>query len=120
MQKIKILRHPLLGQTAHFGFCPPKIGFFRGLGGVPGIFFPLESSYFCDLGAHAKNQNPTTPPYASLAMVVRKEEEKRKIPKIVAYGTFRLNRLHSAARTNKKINTKNSGLRRTMQKIKIL
>ena len=55
MQKIKILRHPLLGETAHFGFCPPKIGFFRGLGGVPEIFFSLESSYFCELGPHAKN-----------------------------------------------------------------
>ena len=51
MQKIKILQHPLLGKTAHFAFCPPKIGFFRGLGGVPEIFFSLESSYFCYLGA---------------------------------------------------------------------
>ena len=39
MQKFKILRRPLLGETAHFGFCPPRIGFFRGLGGVPEIFF---------------------------------------------------------------------------------
>ena len=44
-----------MGETAHFGFCPPKIGFFRGVGGVPKIIFSLESSYFCDLGAHAKN-----------------------------------------------------------------
>ena len=54
MQKIKILQHPLLGQTAHFGFCPPKIGFFRGLGEVPEIFFSLESLYFCELGPHTK------------------------------------------------------------------
>ena len=30
----------------------------------------------------------------------QQEEEERLIPKIVAYGTFRRNRLHSAARTN--------------------
>ena len=54
MQKIKILRQPLLGETVHFGFCPAKIGFFRGLGGGPWNFFSLESSYFCDLGSHAK------------------------------------------------------------------
>ena len=39
MQKIKILRHPLLGEPAHFGFCPPKFCFFRGLGGSPNFFF---------------------------------------------------------------------------------
>jgi len=38
-------------KLAHF---PVKIGFFRGVGGVPEIFFSLESSYFCYLGAHAK------------------------------------------------------------------
>ena len=37
------------------------------------FFSSLECSYFCELGAHAKNQNPTTPPYASLATVVRKK-----------------------------------------------
>ena len=42
------------GYIAHFGICPPKIGFFRGLGGVPEICFSLESSYFCEIGAHAK------------------------------------------------------------------
>ena len=46
MQKIKILRHPLLGQTAHFGFCPPKIGFFRGLGGSPKIVFHWKPNIF--------------------------------------------------------------------------
>ena len=47
----------LLVKTAHFSFCPPKIGFFRGVGGVPEIDFPLKSSYFCYVGAHAKFQN---------------------------------------------------------------
>ena len=27
-----------MGETAHFGFCTPKIGFFRGVGGVPEFF----------------------------------------------------------------------------------
>ena len=35
----KTVAKTLLGKTAHFGFCPPKIGFFGGLGGVPEIFF---------------------------------------------------------------------------------
>ena len=60
MQKIKILQHPLLGQTAHFGVCPPKIGFFRGLGVVPKFSPPVESYYFCELGVHAKFQNCST------------------------------------------------------------
>ena len=33
-------------------------------GGI--VFFWLESSYFCDLGAHAKFRNPTTTPYGVL------------------------------------------------------
>ena len=28
---------------------------FRGVGGVPEIFFSLECLYFCELGGHAKN-----------------------------------------------------------------
>ena len=54
LQHFKTVEQTLLGETAHFGFCPPKIGFFGGLGGVPEIFFSLESSYFCELRAHAK------------------------------------------------------------------
>ena len=39
----------------HFGCCAPKIGFFRGVGGgAQKKFSPLESYYFCELGAHAK------------------------------------------------------------------
>ena len=41
MQNFKTAAQTLLGETAHFGFCPPKIGIFRGLGGVtygrPGV-----------------------------------------------------------------------------------
>ena len=40
--------------------CPPD-GQGRGE-----LFFWLESSYFCDLGAHAKFRNPTTTPYGVL------------------------------------------------------
>ena len=42
-QKDSSLEQTLLGEIAHFGFCPPKIGFFGGPGGVPEILFSLES-----------------------------------------------------------------------------
>ena len=51
MENFKIVAQTPLGETAHFGFCPPKISLLSGLGGVPKFFFLLESSYFCDLGA---------------------------------------------------------------------
>ena len=40
MQNSKTVPQTLLGETAHFGFCPPKIGFLGGLGGSPN-FFPI-------------------------------------------------------------------------------
>ena len=43
-------------KLAHFPF---KIGLIGGVGGVPKIFFALESYYLCYLGAHAKFENPT-------------------------------------------------------------
>ena len=43
MENFKIVAQTLLGETAHFGFCPPKIGFLGGPGGVPKILFSLES-----------------------------------------------------------------------------
>ena len=56
MKNIKTVAQTLLEETAHFGFCSPKIGLVRGVGGVPEFFSSsLESSYFCELGAHAKN-----------------------------------------------------------------
>ena len=63
MQNFKTVAQTLLGDKAHFDFCPPKIGFFKGVGGPPEIKFLLESSYFCYLGAHAKIENPMTIPY---------------------------------------------------------
>ena len=54
MQNSKIVAQTHPGETAHFGFCPPQIGFFRGVGGVPEIFFSLESSYFCDFRSPCK------------------------------------------------------------------
>ena len=51
MYNFKTVAQALLGETAHLGFCPPKIGFFRGVGRVPEIYFSLESYYFCELGA---------------------------------------------------------------------
>ena len=54
MQNVKTVAQARLGETAHFGFCPPKIGLIEGVGGGPEIFFSLECSYFCEYGAHAK------------------------------------------------------------------
>ena len=60
MKNFKTVAQTLLGETANFGFCLPKIGFLGGLGGVPEIFISLESSYFCYLGAPVKVQNCST------------------------------------------------------------
>ena len=43
MQNSKIVAQTLLGETSHFGFCPPKIGYFRGVGGVPVLVLSQES-----------------------------------------------------------------------------
>ena len=87
MQNFITVAQSLLEEMAYFGLCPPKIGFFRGVGGSPNFFLlSLESYYFCELGAHAKFQIPTTLPYWVLTTAAR--VEKRKIPKIVAYGCF--------------------------------
>ena len=70
MQICKTVGQTIRGETAQLVFVRPKSPFLGGLGG-PQISFALKSSYFCELGAHAKNLNPTTPPYAILATVVR-------------------------------------------------
>ena len=63
MQNFKTVEQTLLGEIAHFGFCPPKIGLFGGAwGGVPKILFSLESKFFSYLGATAKFQNCSTNP----------------------------------------------------------
>ena len=56
MENSKTVTQTLLGETAHFGFCTPKIGFFLV------FFFSLDSSYFCFLGVHAKLQNCSANP----------------------------------------------------------
>ena len=81
MENFKTVALTLLGETAHFCFCSPKMTLLRGIGGVPEIFFPLESYHFCELGAHAKILNPTTPSYAILATVVRRRTRKEKYQK---------------------------------------
>ena len=62
MQNFKTVEQTLLGEIAHFGFCPPKIGFLGGPGGVPQILFSLESYFFSYSGAPAKFQNCSTNP----------------------------------------------------------
>ena len=69
--------------------------------GVPEIFFLLESSYFCYLGAHAKFQIHTICPYWGLATVVTRTRTRvEESTKNSGLRRFRRNRLHSAARTN--------------------
>ena len=45
LQNSKTLAQTLLGDTAHFGFCPPKIGL-GGLGGSPKIYFHWNPNIF--------------------------------------------------------------------------
>ena len=45
MQNSKTVAQTLLGETAHFSFCPPKIGFFRGQG-VPKFYFQWNPYIF--------------------------------------------------------------------------
>jgi len=67
-------------KLAHFPF---KIGLIGGVGGVPKIFFALESYYLCYLGAHAKFENPTIT--LSWRLSRRREERERKImPSLMA------------------------------------
>ncbi len=45
MQNFKTVEQALLGEIAHFGFFPPQIGFFGGLGGLKFFFLLLESFF---------------------------------------------------------------------------
>ncbi len=54
MQNSKTVAHILLVETAHFGFCPPKIGFFRGQGGVPEFFLFIAIFIFLLLRSPCK------------------------------------------------------------------
>ena len=53
MQNFKTVAQALLGETAHFGFCPPKIGLIEGVGGVPEIFFFIGIFLFLWVTSHA-------------------------------------------------------------------
>ena len=55
MQNSKTVAQTLLGETAPLGFCPPKIGPFRGVGGVPKFFFFIGNFIFLLLGSPCKN-----------------------------------------------------------------
>ena len=54
MQNSKTLAQTLLEETAHFGFCPPEIGFFGGPEGVPEIFFLIGILIFVLLRSPCK------------------------------------------------------------------
>ena len=41
MQTFQTVPQTILREIAHFGFCAFKIGFFRGVGGVPDFFFSI-------------------------------------------------------------------------------
>ena len=105
MQSFKFLRYALIGFEIS-PFSGQNRVILGGRGG-PRIFFLLESSYFCYLGAHAKFQIHTICPYWGLATAgTRKQQQennnnkKRKNIKNSGLRRFRRNRLHSAARTN--------------------
>ena len=83
MQKIKILQHPLLGETAHFAFCPPKIGFFRGLGGVPEIFFLIGIFIFLWLRSPCKKLKSYDKPLYGFEQ--RHQDKKKKKKKKINY-----------------------------------
>ena len=51
--RLLLLRMRFGAEQQKWTTCPVKIAIFRGLGGVPEIYFLLESSYFCYLGTHA-------------------------------------------------------------------
>ena len=55
MQNFKTVTLTLLGETAHFGFCPPQIVFFRGLGGGPQNIFFIGIFIFLWLRSPCKN-----------------------------------------------------------------
>ena len=64
-----------------FPHCPVKIAIFRGLGGVPQIFFRHKSYFFCELGPHTKFHNPrTTPSGRKVCDPERKKEERKIMP----------------------------------------
>ena len=61
--KISKLKHkPFWEKQPISAFVRSKSAFLGGQGGSPKFFFSLESSYFCQLGAHAKFQNCSTNP----------------------------------------------------------
>ena len=52
--------------------------YFGGLGGVPEIFFSMESSYFCEIETHAKFQNPSCPLSGRKVRASERKKEERK------------------------------------------
>ena len=54
----------------------------RGPRGVPEIYFSLESSFFCNLGAHAKFHNPSC--LLSCRKVRALEKKREKMPSTMA------------------------------------
>ena len=65
--------------------------YFGGLGGVPEIFFSMESSYFCEIEAHAKFQNPSCPLSGRKVRASEeeiREREERKITPTIGATTF--------------------------------
>jgi hypothetical protein len=56
----------------------PQICHSAGVGGSATLFFGSGSLSFCDIGAHANFQNPTTTPSGVLKNGIKKEEKKNR------------------------------------------
>ena len=104
MQNFKTVTQTLLEKTAHFGFCPPKIGVFRGLGGVPKIFSLIGIFIFLWVRSPSKKLKSYHTPLCQFSNGGNKKNNKKtrveKFTKNSGLWRFRRNRLHSAARTN--------------------
>ena len=85
MQNFKTVAQTLLEELAHFGFCPPKIGFFRGLGGVPKIFFFIGIFLIVLLGSPCKNLKSYDTPFYGFEQSAGGERREREImPSLMA------------------------------------
>ena len=85
MQNSKTVAQTLLGETAHLGFCPPKIGFFRGVGGGGvSIFFLIGILFYWLVRSPCKNLKSYDKSFLEIEQTrgggERREEEREIMP----------------------------------------